>query len=827
MERIFIYLDDAEHPKAFRKGDNILDRIAREFQKEHPPQILYDITEDEENREPIATENHTLVAGRSYLWKLAEEKWQDKELVQNALFCSRAAFEDRPLNYLKENKRFHSVALLIAANVYFDKQAASVFISRSEGTGKQKKTLIIAFRGTKTLEDVRADFKIGFKTDLNFVGKIHGGFLERMQSVSTAKIFEIASINQVDQILTCGSSLGGAVSSLVHMKMLSELESAGDDPVIDPKNLVNVTFAAPMLGNYEFAKHVELKRYARNMFHFAYVGDIVPIVLSVGHVFEVLKQNVPSGVIGVPGGISSHLQKAIPLFKFCLTVAANVLKNPVVKNIQGALESLKAPPSTLHNEYTELNYVPIGKHLLIQKLDQSVSIEHLKNNPKIVERVLQSAIEFAVKHSLHIRKFHSLNNYRDLIKSYLGGFKSFQNTPICIEKKDCRIFLGENGHTYQFESVCLFTCRAFCINTQPLSQECRDVVFCKTCYEDPEAIEHFFHVTCSEEFHVNQKANHVTQKFEWEKFKDNPDEWERIFYDPDVDRQRRQFWQVVRSTASNAAVPVKQVLQSIKYSNRALIVATELAETVGTRGLLNVTLSSAKANAIGAAVMFGANLAIDVVQLFRGKITAKQFAVATFENFASSVTSGVVSWGCSAAGAFVGSFFGPIGTVVGFFAGGLIGGIAGYWSGKMGAKKIAEEMGWCKIPEDEQKADVIVDALLILEIPLPNGNVAEIREEDVMKCFRRKALRHHPDKLPADASEKEKSECLMAWALIDFSRTTLVSYSRDPQSLSGKVVELVNKNWKQKRDQVDMQLMEKKIKELRKMHKAELAVKKA
>ncbi|XP_063710828.1 uncharacterized protein LOC134839263 isoform X1 [Symsagittifera roscoffensis] len=819
MDKIYIYLDDAKHPRAFRQTGNILDQIAREFQKVHPPQILFDITEDENNPAQIATETNPLVPGRFYRWKTAEEKWQNKELVQNALFCSLASYEDRPLSYLMDKRRFHSVTLLIAANLYFGKQVASLFISTSEGFGKQKKTLIIAFRGTKTFEDVVSDFKIGFKTDSTFVGKIHGGFLQRMQSVSTEKIFQLAKINEVDEIVTCGSCLGGAVSSLVHLKLLYDLENnaSGDDPVIDAENLVNVTFAAPMIGNYELAKHVNEKQYARNMFHFSFVGDIVPVVLSVGHVFEVLKQNVSFGVVGAKTAIFSQIRKIIPLFKFCLAVAANVLENPVAKNIQGALKSLNAPPSSLYNAYTELNYVPIGKYLLIQKLDQGVSIEHLKNNPKIVERVLQSATDLVVKDYLgslsKIREFHSLDNYRDLIKTYFGGFALFGKAQICIEKKDCKMFQDENDHIYNFESVCSFTCGAFCTNSQPLNQKVQDIVFCKTCYEDQGTIEHFFHVTCSKDFHLNEKENHVTRKFDWENFTDNPDEWKQIFLDPDLERYKIPFWKVGQAIASNAAVPARQIFQI--RSHPALI-----------SGLLNMTLSSAKTNAIGTAVMFGVSLSFDIAHFFRGKITAKQLVVATFESFASSVASGGASIGASSVSALVGSLFGPVGTMLGYFAGGLIGGIVGYWAGKMGAKKIADKMGWCKLPEDEQKADVIVDALVLLEVPLPNGNVEEIIEEDVMKCFRRKALRYHPDKLTADASEREKSECKLSWCLISFSRNTLVAYSKDPQSLSGKVVKLVNRNWRRKKDQVDMLRMKEKIEALGKKQKPELAVEK-
>ena len=125
---------------------------------------------------------------------------------------------------------------------------------RQRSRGK-KKTLIVAFRDTKRLEDVKTDFQFGLETDDRFVGKIHGGFLKRMQSVDINQLFEISIINNVNQILTCGSSLGGAVSSLVHLSLLNCLHEA-ENPLVLPKNLINMTFGAPMFANFELAKHV-------------------------------------------------------------------------------------------------------------------------------------------------------------------------------------------------------------------------------------------------------------------------------------------------------------------------------------------------------------------------------------------------------------------------------------------------------------------------------------------------------------------------------------------------------------------------------------------
>ena len=759
--RVAIFLDDLDSEKSFENTVNILEDIRRYFKKDHQPQILYDITENLNNREPIATQNTPLVGGRSYLWLDAREKWQDKELVQNALFCSAASYEENPLTCLLDNKTYHGVTELVAANVYFGKQAASIFISCAKGTEERKKTLIVAFRGTKCLEDVETDFQIGLETDDRFVGKIHGGFLKRMQSVDINQLFELSTINNVNQILTCGSSLGGAVSSLVHLSLLNCLHKA-ENPLVLPKNVINMTFGAPMFGNFKLAKHVHDKDYARNMFHFAYIKDIVPIVLSVGHALEVLKQKIPQSSF-----IISQLQTSMPLINSCLKVAANVMQNEATQNIQNALESLRVPPSSLQNEYSECSYSPIGKYLLIQDFDGGVKMEELKNNPKVVERVLQSALDFAAANFLNIRGFHSLDLYKDLLKTNFKGLERFTRPrKICINKNDCRNFVGENGRMYQFHSVCSFTCAAQCDNTQPLSERLQDVVFCKSCYEDPKTVEWCFHFKCSDKFHTGDTADHILKKLDWESYRDRPEDWRNMF------------------SASHK-----------------------------TGGVGKTALSSIQADSIG---MFGVNLGCDAVSFFRGKITAKEFAVSTFKNLVSSLISSAVRCGAGiAAGIGVGILFGPIGVLFGGFIGGLLGSLAGYWIGKKIAHSFADYMGWTKKPEDEQKADVIIDALILLDLPIPSENLQGIQEADVNKCFRRKALQCHPDKLQPEASDEERAECQLEWGLIEFSRNVLVSYCREPHSLPSSVVKIVNKTWRKKKEEVDLQRMQQNIDKLR------------
>ena len=197
---------------------------------------------------------------------------------------------------------------------------------------------------------------------------------------------------------------------------------------------------------------------------------------------------------------------------------------------------------------------------------------------------------------------------------------------------------------------------------------------------------------------------------------------------------------------------------------------------------------------------------------FRGQICAAEFASVVKERMVTSAAAGLAGTAGAVLGAVVGGLIGgPPGAVFLWFVGSIIGGVVG----EVATSKLGEKLGWFTKPEDEQKADVIVDALLILEVPLPNRNFKEIREDDVMKCFRRKALQYHPDKLPSNASEQQKQESSLAWNLIDFSRSVLISFCQNRTCLSNAVVKLIDKKWRAQRDKIDMNKMQENIDRLR------------
>ena len=155
----------------------------------------------------------------------------------------------------------------------------------SENPETKEIMLIAAFKGSETKEDWQTNMTLSQEDDLRHKGKFHSGFLKRGNCVSIDDILYSAEIYDANKIITCGHSLGGAVSTIVHMNLLD----CGSEQV-EKKNFINITFGAPFVGNEALEKYARQKELSRNMFHFAAVTDVVPGLLSLGHTVRVVKE---------------------------------------------------------------------------------------------------------------------------------------------------------------------------------------------------------------------------------------------------------------------------------------------------------------------------------------------------------------------------------------------------------------------------------------------------------------------------------------------------------------------------------------------------------
>ena len=711
-------------------SEKLPDKIAEFFDRSRPPEFLYDVTDNLESRNiRVFPENTELSEGRQYLWVEAKDHWQDKKLVQNALFCSNAAYQKNPLEYLNDKKRYHGVTQLIAANVKFGKQVASLFIASNDFTSQTKKLLIVAFRGTTTKKDIESDLQIGLKTDETFVGEVHGGFLERMKSVPVEEILNLASRLQVDFVVTCGHSLGGAVSTLVNIKLKKELEVRNWSTPFS-NNLINITFGAPLIGNYAFAQYLTEKNYSKNIYNFVSERDVVPALLFIGYGLQRLKEKST-------GFLMSVLRTA--LFNYptsCYQLLLKSLNFDVdPEKVKTAVNALKAEKSTFHEVYQELNYAPVGKYLLIQKtLNQ---IQPLNNDPKIVEGILQKTINFTCENPSEITKCHSIESYFDLINRSHRGFVNFKKPTrtIFIEKKYSKNFIGQDGLSYRSENVCSFNCGyKMCLHaSKSVYKKEQPVSFCLICKDNPPVTEHFYHGKYCSVVH-KQKAHRLSlRELTWNRFEDRPKEFELIFADPKYVYLMKSLHQFVC-----------KVIRSLELILVLMIFVMAVVLLLDCFWIISGHVDL-----------------ICVVEFLFSKLWKEE-----------EITTVILT-------PFLGFF---VFAVIDYFLRRL-------------------KFSLSRATEDELKASVIVDALQLLEVPLPSTKFEYIHEEDVMECFRRKALLFHPGrqielsknatKRETRSHEREKEENKEAIDAIDFSRNILVSYCRNPTILSNSVVKNV------------------------------------
>ena len=125
-----------------------------------------------------------------------------------------------------------------------------------------------------------------------------------------------------------------------------------------------------------------------------------------------------------------------------------------------------------------------------------------------------------------------------------------------------------------------------------------------------------------------------------------------------------------------------------------------------------------------------------------------------------------------------------------------------------------------KIPffEDDEltiKANTFVESMIALETP----ELAQINAKEVGKCFRRKALQFHPDRLQnrQDISEAQKNLVKLNWYTIEMARDMLLQYCDNPGMMSLELKDMVNKLYCQKHKElleIDLQSLKEQLEAL-------------
>ncbi|KAH7436005.1 hypothetical protein KP509_06G088800 [Ceratopteris richardii] len=133
---------------------------------------------------------------------------------------------------------------------------------------------VVACRGTMDVSDALVDLNIVHRTVSLGEGAAHAGFLERAKSIPLDFFRRLLIRNE--RVVLTGHSLGGAVASLVTLRLLEATGRWCHEQV------QCYTFGSPFFADYRLAKYINT-HYKRHFLHFVSRSDLVPKVMPMIH----------------------------------------------------------------------------------------------------------------------------------------------------------------------------------------------------------------------------------------------------------------------------------------------------------------------------------------------------------------------------------------------------------------------------------------------------------------------------------------------------------------------------------------------------------------
>ena len=385
------------------------------------------------------------VEDKTYLWVIDVPIWKNKSIVQNAMHCSEALYQKRPYFYLQEQDviREHCLTeIVVLGNYHGHADEGIESFTRFIIAKDNQDNLFIAFRGSSSNDDWEKNTFIGMSEDHHYgVGRMHRGFLRKANNMNIENI-EALIFSLYPRIVVCtGHSQGGAVSSLVHLRLLQRHEARCLNDGAKSSNIeyFNFTFGSPMFGNYILEASVREKKRDLEMFHFVNTADIVPAVLSIGHFYKNLKKANP-----VTHSIASAIENwisinstALKVVETVLNISIGLIADPLKKVTKIKVSEFKSAyyqlrdalqkESTIFNQYNEKQYVPIGNYIFLHQTGGRFDFFRFEqHDSKLNERILTASTENLVQtFDISLIENHFMLAYKHKLNAALNDFEVF------------------------------------------------------------------------------------------------------------------------------------------------------------------------------------------------------------------------------------------------------------------------------------------------------------------------------------------------------------------------------------------------------------------
>ena len=150
--------------------------------------------------------------------------------------------------------------------------------------------LYIAFRGSAGKKDWADNSHFGLVSLHGQKGgeKVHRGFHERAKSILKDLLEKIPEELPKTIVIT-GHSLGAALSQVVYIQLKDKITKARKLKEFNC-NVINISFAGPLVGNMDLRRQLGEDNKAKSMYHFVLAEDIIPASAFYKHAYQRLPE---------------------------------------------------------------------------------------------------------------------------------------------------------------------------------------------------------------------------------------------------------------------------------------------------------------------------------------------------------------------------------------------------------------------------------------------------------------------------------------------------------------------------------------------------------
>ena len=248
-------------------------------------------------------------------------------------------------------------------------------------------TFFIGFRGTASRMDAmdNSEFNLVHLDGEGGDVTVHSGFNKRAANIIKQKLIDHIPKNPLPKkIVLTGHSLGAAISQLVYKQLREEIMKERKISAEDFKcEVLNVTFATPMVGNLKLRESLGENNLSQNMYHFVLDEDIVPAVLFYKHAYE----RIPK-----PEIISDKKTILKKILKKTIDISMNDL--PQEAQDIDKLPMYEQPVYDDHPEDAMEPYAPMGNYFYLKSSGGTTRLHHFKcgDDTQNVAQALASAL---------------------------------------------------------------------------------------------------------------------------------------------------------------------------------------------------------------------------------------------------------------------------------------------------------------------------------------------------------------------------------------------------------------------------------------------------